>query len=151
MPVKRLEVVERSSIYTLHLLLLSPESWMFVKENPNRKKKKKASVDIIIWFTVLLLGVTIIQTRKIPQKRLVIFVHHLLKVFVGPGWVKIKRQDLPANYDSIRVCHVHFEDQFQRDIQVCGFFYQSIKFCLRLFHSIVLIIVDYVLMYGKKW
>ena len=41
---------------------------------------------------------------------------------------KIKRQDLPANYDSIRVCHVHFEeDQFQRDLQVCGFFYLSIK------------------------
>ena len=41
---------------------------------------------------------------------------------------KIKRQDLPANYDSIRVCHVHFEeDRFQRDLQVCGFFYLSIK------------------------
>ena len=26
------------------------------------------------------------------------------------------------------VCHVHFEeDQFQRDLQVCGFFYLSIK------------------------
>ena len=35
---------------------------------------------------------------------------------------KIKRQDLPANYDSIRVSLVHFEeDQFQRDLQVCGF------------------------------
>ena len=41
---------------------------------------------------------------------------------------KIKRQDLPANYDSIRVCHVHFEeDQFQRNLQVCGLFYLSIK------------------------
>ena len=41
---------------------------------------------------------------------------------------KIQRQDLPANYDSILVCHVHFEeDQFQRDLQVCGFFYLSIK------------------------
>ena len=35
---------------------------------------------------------------------------------------KIKRQDLPANYDSICVSLVHFEeDQFQRDLQVCGF------------------------------
>ena len=42
--------------------------------------------------------------------------------------IKIKRQDLPANYDSIRVCHVHFEeDQFQRDLQICGFFYLSNK------------------------
>ena len=58
--------------------------------------------------------------------------------------IKIKRQDLPANYDSIRVCHVHFEeDQFQRDLQVCGFFICPIKFCLRLFHSMVL-------MYGNK-
>ena len=41
---------------------------------------------------------------------------------------KIKRLDLPANYDSIRVCHVYFEeDQFQRDLQVCGFLYLSIK------------------------
>ena len=57
---------------------------------------------------------------------------------------KIKRQDLPANYDSIRVCHVHFEeDQFQRDLQICGFFICPIKFCLRLFHSMVL-------MYGNK-
>ena len=37
---------------------------------------------------------------------------------------KIKRQDLLANYDSIHVCHVHFEeDQFQRDLLVCGFFF----------------------------
>ena len=36
---------------------------------------------------------------------------------------KIKRQDLPANYDSICVCHVHFaEDHFKRDLQVCGVF-----------------------------
>ena len=68
----------------------------------------------------------------------------------GTWLSKIKRQDLPANYDSIHVCHVHFEDQFQRDIQVCGFFISPLKFCLRLFHSMVLIIVDYVLMYGKK-
>ena len=35
---------------------------------------------------------------------------------------KIKRQDLQANYDSICVSLVHFEeDQFQRDLQVCGF------------------------------
>ena len=41
---------------------------------------------------------------------------------------KIKRQDLPANYDSIHVCHAHFEeDQFQRNLQACGFFYLSIK------------------------
>ena len=41
---------------------------------------------------------------------------------------KIKRQDLPANYDSIRVCHVHFEeDEFRPDLQVCVFFYLSIK------------------------
>ena len=41
---------------------------------------------------------------------------------------RIQREDLPANYDSIRVRHVHFEeDQFQRDLQVCGFFYLSNK------------------------
>ena len=35
---------------------------------------------------------------------------------------KIRRQDLPVNYNSIRVCHIHFEeDHFQRDYQVCGF------------------------------
>ena len=38
MSVKRVEVVERSLIDTLPLPLLSRESWMFVKENPNRKK-----------------------------------------------------------------------------------------------------------------
>ena len=55
---------------------------------------------------------------------------------------KIKRQDLSANYDSIRVCHVHFEeDQFQRDLQVCDFFMCPLK--LRLFHFMIL-------MYGNK-
>ena len=49
---------------------------------------------------------------------------------------KIQKQDLPANYDSIRVCHVHFEeDQFQRDLQVCSFFYLSIKILSSIFHS----------------
>ena len=39
---------------------------------------------------------------------------------------KIKRQNLPVN--SIRVCNVQFEEnQFQRDLQVCGFSYLSIK------------------------
>ena len=58
--------------------------------------------------------------------------------------IKIKRQDLPANYDSIRVCHVHGEeDQFQSYLQVCGFSICLLKFCLRLFHSMVL-------MYGNK-
>ena len=57
---------------------------------------------------------------------------------------KIKRQDLPANHDSIRVCHVHFEeDQFQRNLQTCFFFVCPLKFCLHLFHSMVL-------MYGNK-
>ena len=29
---------------------------------------------------------------------------------------KIRRQDLPVSYNSIRVCHIHFEeDHFQRD------------------------------------
>ena len=38
-------------------------------------------------------------------------------------WVsKIKRQDLPANYDSIRVCHVHGEeDQFQSYLRYAVF------------------------------
>ena len=41
---------------------------------------------------------------------------------------KIRRQDLPPNYNSLVVCHIHFqEDQFQRDLQVCGFFYLPIK------------------------
>ena len=57
---------------------------------------------------------------------------------------KTKRQDLPANYDSISVCHVHFkEDQFQGVLQVCGFFICPSKFCPRLFHFMVL-------MYGNK-
>ena len=47
---------------------------------------------------------------------------------------KIKRQDLPANYDSIRVCHVHFEeDQFQSDLQVCGFFYPAFVYFIPWF------------------
>ena len=41
---------------------------------------------------------------------------------------KIKRQDLPENYDSIRVCHTHFEeDQLQCYLQICRFFYLSMK------------------------
>ena len=42
---------------------------------------------------------------------------------------------------AFRVCHVHYEeDQFQRDLQVCGFhcWYLSIKNSLGLFHSMVL-------------
>ena len=32
---------------------------------------------------------------------------------------KIRRQKLPANYNSIRVCHINFEeDQFQRDLAI---------------------------------
>ena len=42
MSVKRVEVVERSQIDTLSLPLLSCESWMFVKENPDRKEKLSA-------------------------------------------------------------------------------------------------------------
>ena len=38
MSVKRVEVVERSEIDTLPLPLLSCELWMFMKENPDRKK-----------------------------------------------------------------------------------------------------------------
>ena len=54
---------------------------------------------------------------------------------------KIRRQDLSENYDSIRVCHVHFEeDHFQRNLHV--FFYLSIKI-LSLFISMVSI-------YGNK-
>ena len=39
-------------------------------------------------------------------------------------WVsKIRRQELPANYNSIRFCHIHFEeDQFQLHLQVCRFY-----------------------------
>ena len=39
MSVKRVEVVERSQMDTLPFLLLFCESWMFVKENPDRKEK----------------------------------------------------------------------------------------------------------------
>ena len=38
---------------------------------------------------MLLLVVTIIQTKKIPQKRLVISMYNLMKVFIGPDWVKL--------------------------------------------------------------
>ena len=34
----------------------------------------------------------------------------------------IRRQDLPANYNNINACHIHFEeDQLQLHLQVCGF------------------------------
>ena len=49
--------------------------------------------------------------KNIPQKSL------------RRTWLsKIRRQGLPVNYNSIRVCHIHFEeDQFQRDLQACSF------------------------------
>ena len=101
-------------------------------------------MDIIIWFTVLLLVVTIIQIRKNTTEKISYF-RPLSDESLRRTWLsKIKRQDLPANYDSIRVCHVHGEeDQFQSYLQVCGFSICLLKFCLRLFHSMVL-------MYGNK-
>ena len=54
---------------------------------------------------------------------------------------KIRRQDLSENYDSIRVCHVHFEeDHFRRNLHV--FFYLSIK--------ILSLFIPMVSMYGNK-
>ena len=41
MYVKRVEMVVRKQRNALPLLLQSCDSWMFVKENPDRKKKKK--------------------------------------------------------------------------------------------------------------
>ena len=46
---------------------------------------------------------------------------------------KITRQDLPANYNSIRFCHIHFEEDHVD--QSTWFFIQPLNLCLRLFNS----------------
>ena len=44
MPVKLVEVVVRSQRNSLHLSLQSRDSWMVVKENPDRQKKNKKKI-----------------------------------------------------------------------------------------------------------
>ena len=64
----------------------------------------------MIWFTVLLLAVTIIQIRKIPLKKISYFLLPFDASLLRTWLSKIRRQDIPENYDSIRVSHIHFEE-----------------------------------------
>ena len=76
----------------------------------------------------VVVGCSYHSNRKITTEKISYF-HLPSDESLRRTWLnKIKKQDLSANYDSIRVCHVHFEeDQFQRDLQVYGSFYLSIK------------------------
>ena len=80
--------------------------------------------------------------RKITKKRLVIFVYHLIKVFVGPGWVK-----LGGNISQqIAIPFVFAISRRSVSTRFTGMLFSicQLKLCLRLFHSMFL-------MYGNEY